>query len=86
MLKPYKLRPVESHFGGITNGGTIEFYDGPAKIIDNPETRSMNLQRRLPGLHRRKSAPWSYLKFPYLKQIGFQMETICGVHWPTECH
>jgi F420-non-reducing hydrogenase large subunit len=66
------LGPVESHFGAITNGGTMEFYDGPAKIIDKSGStvHEFAASDYLDYIEE-KVQPWSYLKFPYLKQIGF---------------
>ena len=66
------LGPVESHFGAITNGGDIEFYDGPAKVIDKTgnTVHEFAADDYLDYIEE-KVQPWSYLKFPYLKQIGF---------------
>ncbi len=66
------LGPVETHFGAISNNGNIEFYDGPVKIIDKAgnavhEFESDNYLDYI----EEKVQPWSYLKFPYLKQMGF---------------
>ncbi len=66
------LGPVESHFGALSNNGDIEFYDGPVKVIDKDgnavhEFESDNYLDYI----EEKVQPWSYLKFPYLKQIGF---------------
>jgi F420-non-reducing hydrogenase large subunit len=66
------LGPVESHFGAITNGGSIEFYDGPAKIIDKSGNQVYEFAASdYLDYIEEKVQPWSYLKFPYLKQIGF---------------
>lgn len=66
------LGPVETHFGALTNGGNLELYDGPAKIID----KAGNTVHEFAATDyldyiEEKVQPWSYLKFPYLKQIGF---------------
>ncbi len=66
------LGPVETHFGGITKGGNLEFYDGPVKIIDKGgNTVSEFAHSDYLDYIEEKVQPWSYLKFPYLKQIGF---------------
>ncbi len=66
------LGPVETYFGALTNGGTVELYDGPAKIIDK-NGKSIHEFPASDYLDyiQEKVQPWSYLKFPYLKQIGF---------------
>ena len=66
------LGPVETYFGGLTNGGNVELYDGPAKIIDK-DGKLINEFAATDYLDyiEEKVQPWSYLKFPYLKQIGF---------------
>ncbi|MGZ4857886.1 MAG: Ni/Fe hydrogenase subunit alpha [Methanobacteriaceae archaeon] len=66
------LGPVESHFGAITNNGNIEFYDGPAKVIDKTGNTVYEFAANdYLDYIEEKVQPWSYLKFPYLKQIGF---------------
>mgnify|MGYP005850770747 FL=1 len=66
------LGPVETHFGALSNNGNIEFYDAPAKIIDKDgnSVYEFNADDYLDYIEE-KVQPWSYLKFPYLKQIGF---------------
>ncbi|RJS48936.1 MAG: Ni/Fe hydrogenase subunit alpha [Methanobacterium sp.] len=66
------LGPVETSFGALTNGGNLEFYDGPVKIMDK-EGSSIHEFAASDYLDyiEEKVQPWSYLKFPYLKQIGF---------------
>ncbi len=66
------LGPVETYFGALTNGGNVELYDGPAKIIDKDgkSVHEFPATDYLDYIHE-KVQPWSYLKFPYLKQIGF---------------
>jgi F420-non-reducing hydrogenase large subunit len=66
------LGPVESHFGAMTNNGAIEFYDGPAKVIDKTGATVYEFAANdYLDYIEEKVQPWSYLKFPYLKQIGF---------------
>jgi len=66
------LGPVKTHFGALSNNGNIEFYDAPAKIIDKDgnSVYEFNADDYLDYIEE-KVQPWSYLKFPYLKQIGF---------------
>lgn len=66
------LGPVETYFGGLTKGGALEFYDGPMKIIDKDgnSVSEFNTADYLDYIEE-KVQPWSYMKFPYLKQIGF---------------
>lgn len=66
------LGAIETHFGALSNGDSIEFYDGPAKIID----KSGGVVNEFAAADyldyiEEKVQPWSYLKFPYLKQLGF---------------
>lgn len=66
------LGPVETYFGSINNGGKLEFYDGPVQIIDKngASVHEFEASDYLDYIEE-KVQPWSYLKFPYLKQIGF---------------
>lgn len=66
------LGPVESHFGALSNNGNIEFYDAPVKVIDKAgnQVHQFEANDYLDYIEE-KVQPWSYLKFPYLKQIGF---------------
>lgn len=67
------LGPVETHFGALTkNGGDISFYDGDVKVID-PAGNSVHEFAPEDYLNyiEEKVQPWSYMKFPYLKQIGY---------------
>ena len=66
------LGPVETHFGGITKDSGLEFYDGPVKIVDKAGNAVHEFQAGdYLDYIEEKVQPWSYLKFPYLKQIGF---------------
>ena len=66
------LGPVETSFGALTNAGNLEFYDGPVKIMDKEGSpiHEFAASDYLDYIEE-KVQPWSYLKFPYLKQIGF---------------
>ncbi|HNR25632.1 MAG TPA: Ni/Fe hydrogenase subunit alpha, partial [Methanobacteriaceae archaeon] len=67
------LGPIETYFGALSrNGGDISLYDGDVKVID----AAGNLVHQFGSSDyleyiEEKVQPWSYLKFPYLKQIGF---------------
>ncbi len=66
------LGPVESHFAALTNNGDISFYDGDVKVID---AAGNAVHEFAPddyiNYFEEKVQPWSYMKFPYLKQVGF---------------
>lgn len=66
------LGPVETYFGGLSNGGSLEIYDGPMKIIDKDGNfvTEFDTANYLDYIEE-KVQPWSYMKFPYLKQFGF---------------
>jgi F420-non-reducing hydrogenase large subunit len=66
------LGPVETYFGSLTDKGNLSLYDGPMKVIDKDGSTVHEFE---PADYldyiEEKVQPWSYLKFPYLKQIGF---------------
>lgn len=67
------LGPVESHFAALTkNGGDITYYDGDVKVIDSGGN---SVHEFAPTDYldyiEEKVQPWSYMKFPFLKQVGF---------------
>ncbi|HHY00353.1 MAG TPA: Ni/Fe hydrogenase subunit alpha [Methanothermobacter sp.] len=66
------LGPVESHFVALTNNGNLSYYEGNVKVVDSEG----NLVTEFSPVDyldyiEEKVQPWSYMKFPYLKQIGF---------------
>lgn len=66
------LGPVESHFVALTNNGNLSYYEGNVKVVDsegNPVTEFSPVDYL--DYIEEKVQPWSYMKFPYLKQIGF---------------
>lgn len=66
------LGPVETYFGGLHNNGNLEFYNGPVKIADKEGNQVYEFESsEYLDYIEEKVQPWSYLKFPYLKQIGF---------------
>ena len=67
------LGPVETHFAALTkNGGDLSYYDGDVKVIDPAGNSVFEFapESYLDYIEE-KVQPWSYMKFPYLKQIGF---------------
>lgn len=66
------LGPVESHFAALTNNGDISYYDGNVKAIDSAgnQVHEFAPVDYLDYIEE-KVQPWSYMKFPYLKQVGF---------------
>lgn len=66
------LGPVESHFVALTNNGDISYYDGKVKAIDSSgnSVHEFAPEDYLEYIEE-KVQPWSYMKFPYLKQIGY---------------
>ncbi|HOI70715.1 MAG TPA: Ni/Fe hydrogenase subunit alpha [Methanobacterium sp.] len=67
------LGPVESHFAALTkNNGDITYYDGDVKVIDSTGNMVHEFEpENYLDYIEEKVQPWSYMKFPYLKQIGF---------------
>ncbi len=67
------LGPVETHFTSLTkNGGDISFYDGNVKVIDPSGNPVVEFEPEdYLNYIEEKVEPWSYMKFPYLKQIGY---------------
>lgn len=66
------LGPIETHFAALTNNGDLTYYDGDVKVIDaagNPVTEFAPVDYL--DYIEEKVQPWSYMKFPFLKQIGF---------------
>lgn len=66
------LGPVETYFGGLTDSGKLSFYDGSMKIVDSKGSAVHEFEAAdYLDYIEEKVQPWSYLKFPYLKQVGF---------------
>jgi F420-non-reducing hydrogenase large subunit len=66
------LGPIETSFGAITKGGALEFYDGPMKMMDKngSSIHEFDTSNYLDYIEE-KVQPWSYMKFPFMKQEGF---------------
>ena len=68
---PYSLK-LHS-MGLVDEKNLVNFYDGKVRVVD---TKGDELYKYAPADYRDYVAehvePWSYLKFPYLKQIGWK--------------
>ncbi|MCX6280647.1 MAG: Ni/Fe hydrogenase subunit alpha [Bacteroidetes bacterium] len=68
---PYSLR---LHSMGLVDGqNKVNFYDGKVRVVD---TIGRELYKYEPGKYldyvEERVEPWTYLKFPYLKKIGWK--------------
>ncbi|MFH0760464.1 MAG: Ni/Fe hydrogenase subunit alpha [Bacteroidota bacterium] len=68
---PYSLR---LHSMGLVDADNkVNFYDGKVRVVD---TQGKELYKYSPNEYRdyvgERVEPWSYLKFPYLKKIGWK--------------
>ena len=60
--------------GLVDDQNKVNFYDGHVRVVD-VEGREIARYAagRLSAVHQPSaSSPWTYLKFPYLKQIGWK--------------
>lgn len=68
---PYSLK-IHS-MGLVDANNKVNFYDGKVRVVD---TEGKELYKYAPADYREYVAervePWSYLKFPYLKKIGWK--------------
>jgi len=68
---PYSLK-IHS-MGLVDENNKVNFYDGKVRVVD---TEGKELFKYAPSDYTRYVAervePWSYLKFPYLKEIGWK--------------
>jgi F420-non-reducing hydrogenase large subunit len=68
---PYKL--LIHSMGLVDEKNKVNFYDGKVRVVD---TMGKELYKYVPKDYREFVAervePWSYLKFPYLKKIGWK--------------
>ena len=59
--------------GTVDGTGKINFYDGAIRVIDPDGGEFANYQPRHYLEHiSERVEPWTYLKFPYLKNVGWQ--------------
>jgi F420-non-reducing hydrogenase large subunit len=82
---PYSLK-IHS-MGLVDENNKVNFYDGKVRVVD---TEGKELCKYAPGEYtdfvEERVEPWSYLKFPYLKQKGwngFNEGTDSGVYHAT---
>ena len=70
MNGPYAL--TLHSMGLVDANNNVNFYDGRVRVVD---TRGKELYKYAPGQYldfvEERVEPWSYLKFPYLKKIGW---------------
>jgi F420-non-reducing hydrogenase large subunit len=62
-----------THYSGlVAQDGTVDFYDGSVRVVD-PEGAEVALYDPAEYLDHiaEHVEPWSYLKFPYLREIGW---------------
>ena len=69
-IKEYSV--IDTNFMGLTKNGSFELYDGTIRAVDNNckvifDTSSNSYFQNI----AEHSEPWTYLKFPYLKSIGW---------------
>ncbi len=68
---PYSL--VLHSMGLVDNNNLVNFYDGKVRVVD---TKGNELYKYSAGEYidyvEERVEPWSYLKFPYLKKIGWK--------------
>ncbi|MBN3036118.1 MAG: Ni/Fe hydrogenase subunit alpha [Bacteroidales bacterium] len=68
---PYSL--VLHSMGLVDEHNKVNFYDGKVRVVD---TRGVEICKYAPGEYldhvAERVEPWSYLKFPYLKQLGWK--------------
>jgi len=63
---------LDTNFLSLTNKGSLELYDGMLRATDNEckvifDTENSNYFKYI----SERAEPWTYLKFPYLKNIGW---------------
>ena len=68
---PYSL--ILHSMGLVDNNNFVNFYDGKVRVVD---TKGNELYKYSAGEYidyvEERVEPWSYLKFPYLKKIGWK--------------
>ncbi|MFQ6075277.1 MAG: Ni/Fe hydrogenase subunit alpha [Candidatus Bathyarchaeia archaeon] len=63
---------IKTHYMGLTQGGTLNFYDGMIRIID-PDRRTVTDHNPIeyPSLVEEKTLEWTYAKFSFLQEYGW---------------
>jgi F420-non-reducing hydrogenase large subunit len=68
---PYTMRTY--YMGLVDDAGLVNFYDGTLRVIDEDGDELMAVDPRTYTEHIAEHVEaWSYLKFPYLKAIGWK--------------
>ncbi|MFW6190288.1 MAG: Ni/Fe hydrogenase subunit alpha [Candidatus Bipolaricaulota bacterium] len=64
---------LESYYMGLTDeGGDLSFYEGDIKIVDpSGEEYALAGPKETMGMLEERVEPWTYVKFPYLKDVGW---------------
>ncbi|MBN1399770.1 MAG: Ni/Fe hydrogenase subunit alpha [Anaerolineae bacterium] len=67
-----KFANFTSHYLGMCKDGALELYDGPVRVVDRDGKFMKEFDGRdyLEHIEERVE-DWSYLKFPYLKHLGW---------------
>jgi F420-non-reducing hydrogenase large subunit len=68
---PYTMQTY--YMGLVDEAGRVNFYDGKVRVVD-PEGREFSTFAPAQYLDHiaERVEPWSYLKFPYLKKVGWK--------------
>jgi F420-non-reducing hydrogenase large subunit len=68
---PYTMRTY--YMGMVDDRGRVAFYDGTLRVVDEDGVEVLRFDPRNYLDHIAEHVePWSYLKFPYLKKIGWK--------------
>lgn len=63
--------PIQTNYMGMVNGKNLELYDGKV-VVDSPEGKRLaEFDRDYAEYVGEKVAAWSYLKFPFLRNVGW---------------
>lgn len=61
------------YMGTVDKDGKVNFYDGMIRVVDPDGTEFVTYHPREYTAHiAERVEPWTYLKFPYLKQVGWK--------------
>jgi F420-non-reducing hydrogenase large subunit len=73
LLKDRSQAPQTYYMGLVSSEGQLNFYDGLTRIVapDGSEYALVEAQV-LPGLLEEHVEPWTYVKIPYLREVGWQ--------------
>ena len=66
-------RVVTNYAGTVGDDNTVQYYDGIQKVVDTAGREIASFRGRdYLDVIAERVVPWSYLKLPYLKQLGWQ--------------